>query len=99
MARAIADMLADVFAFESLSDTRITPDGQRIIAILTRRDIRSDSRIPRLILSDGRGPWRELPDTAGVIAARLAATFSSKRAAYSARISSSGRKWRRKPIC
>ena len=73
MARSVADMLTGVFAFESLSDTRITPDGQRIIAILTRRDIRSDSRIPRLILSDGRGPWRELPDTAGVIAARLAA--------------------------
>ena len=62
---------ADVFAFESLSDTRITPDGRRVLATLTRRDIATDSRIPRLILSDDRGPWRELPDTAGVTAARL----------------------------
>ncbi len=70
MSRRLAP--ADVFAFESVSDARISPDGRRVMATLTRRDIATDTRIPRLIVSDDRGPCRELPETQGVTSARLA---------------------------
>jgi dipeptidyl aminopeptidase/acylaminoacyl peptidase len=63
---------ADVFAFESVSDARISPDGRTVLATLTKRDLATDTRIPRLIRSQDRGPWLEVPETQGVITTRLA---------------------------
>ena len=62
----------DVFAFESVTDARIAPDGRRVIATLTKRDIATDTRVPRLVESLDRGPWTEIAGTEGVMMARLA---------------------------
>ncbi len=62
----------DVFAFRSVSDPRISPDGARILATVTRRDLATDRRIPSLMLMQPGGDWADLPDTDGVVTARWA---------------------------
>jgi acylaminoacyl-peptidase len=62
----------DIFAFQSVSEARIAPDGGRIVATLTRRDALSDARRSVLIETRDRATWRELPGSAGVITARFA---------------------------
>jgi dipeptidyl aminopeptidase/acylaminoacyl peptidase len=62
----------DVFAFQSVADAHIAPDGRAIVATLTRRDIATDQRVPRLIRSEDRSTWTEQPGSQGVIAARFA---------------------------
>ena len=62
----------DIFAFESVADARIAPDGTAIIAILTRRDRTTDTRVPRLIRSTDRETWSDLADSEGVLTARWA---------------------------
>ena len=62
----------DVFAFKSVSDARIAPDGGFIVATLARRDIMSDSRKTCLIRSADRATWAEIADTEGVMLARIA---------------------------
>ena len=61
----------DVFAFRSVSDPRISADGHRIVATLTRRDITTDRRLTSLIQSHDRAGWADMPGTEGVIVARL----------------------------
>ena len=62
----------DVFAFRNVNDPRITPDGNRIVASVSRRDATSDERIPSLALSMDRKIWADIPETDGVIIARFA---------------------------
>ncbi len=61
----------DVFAFTNVTDARISPDGRRVVATLTRRDIATDTRVSRLVQSVDRGPWVEIGDTEGVTLARF----------------------------
>ena len=62
----------DVFAFRNVNDPRISPDGRRIVAAVSRRDVLSDERIPSLSLSTDRKTWTDIPETEGVIIARFA---------------------------
>jgi acylaminoacyl-peptidase len=62
----------DVFAFRSLADARISPDGGRILATSTRRDIATDQRISSLIHTTDRAVWTDIPETDGVLLARFA---------------------------
>ena len=62
----------DVFAFRSVSDARIAPGGGRLIATVTRRDVMTDARVPGLTQTDDHVAWADVPDTEGVVAARLA---------------------------
>jgi acylaminoacyl-peptidase len=62
---------ADVFGFRSVAAPQIAADGSRIVAIVTRRDITTDTRIPTLEQTRDRVTWTEVPDTAGVLVARL----------------------------
>ena len=61
----------DVFRFHSVADPRISADGRRIVATLTRRDIATDTRISHLIETTDRATWTDLPGTEGVTLARL----------------------------
>jgi dipeptidyl aminopeptidase/acylaminoacyl peptidase len=70
MARALSP--ADIFSFRSLADARISADGGRIVATLTRRDMATDMRAPVLIQSTDRAAWTEIVGSAGVITARIA---------------------------
>eukprot|EP01037_Dinobryon_pediforme_P002154 gene2154-2191_t len=62
---------ADVFAFRSVSDARISADGGRIVATLTRRDKATDTRASVLIESTDRESWSEITGSDGVITARI----------------------------
>ncbi len=62
----------DVFAFRSVSDPRVAPEGGRVIATVTRRDIATDTRVASLIETDGHAAWADVPETEGVVTARLA---------------------------
>ena len=61
----------DVFAFRSVSDPRISPDGRRIVATLTRRDIQTDRRVTTLIQTRDRTTWAGIAGTEGVALARF----------------------------
>ncbi len=61
----------DVFAFRSVGDARIAPDGSRIVATLVRRDLDSDTKRPVLILSADRARWADVPGSEGVALARF----------------------------
>ena len=61
----------DVFAFHSVSDPRISADGRRIIAVLTRRDTATDQRVSALMQCWDRMRWTDVPGTEGATLARL----------------------------
>ena len=70
MARSLA--AADVFGFRSVAAPQIAPDGSRIVAIVTRRDIATDALVPALSQTVDRTAWVDLPDSDGALVARLA---------------------------
>ena len=70
MSRTLAP--ADVFGFRSVSAPQIAPDGRTILAIVTRRDIQTDQRIPAVTLTHDHVTWRDVPDTDGALLARMA---------------------------
>ena len=70
MPRALTPL--DVFSFQSVSDPRISGDASRIVATLTRRDIATDRRVTTLTETHDHKTWAEIPDSQGVLTARLA---------------------------
>ena len=62
---------ADVFNFLSVAGPQIAPDGSRIVAIVTRRDVATDMRVPQLSATTDRTNWTAAPDTDGALAVRL----------------------------
>ena len=63
---------ADVFGFLSVAAPQIAADGSRIVAIVTRRDIATDARIPFLSETTDRSTWTTVPDSEGALTVRLA---------------------------
>ncbi len=63
---------ADIFAFRSIADARISDDGGKIVATLTRRDAATDRRVAVLVESTDRANWAEIDGSEGVITARIA---------------------------
>ncbi len=70
MARSLA--AADVFGFRSVAAPQIAPDGSRIVAIVTRRDIATDALVPALWQFTGGTDWTALAGSDGVLVARIA---------------------------
>ncbi len=70
MSRTLAP--ADVFGFLSVAAPQIALDGSRIVAIVTRRDIATDTRVPSLWQSTDRATWTTLPETDGALVVRIA---------------------------
>ena len=62
---------ADVFGFLSVAAPQIAPDGSRIVAIVTRRDITTDTRVPCLSQTSDRIAWTQVPDSDGALVARI----------------------------
>ncbi len=69
MSRTLA--AADVFGFLSVAQPQVTPEGRRIVAIVTRRDVETDRRVPWLMQTHDRVAWVDVPGTEGVLTARL----------------------------
>jgi len=65
-------MPADVFGFLSVAAPQIAADGSRILAIVTRRDIATDARVPFLSQTEDRATWSTVPGTEGAMTVRIA---------------------------
>jgi dipeptidyl aminopeptidase/acylaminoacyl peptidase len=62
----------DVFDLQQATSPQLSPDGRRVVFVLTRRDLSTDTRIQSLQLQDAAGAWHSIADSEGCGFARWA---------------------------